>query len=49
MNSINQTACADFPTGVELADDNCVTYLLTDVVAWPTVMPATPTSVDFFS
>jgi len=34
------TACADFPTSVELADDNrtggrhnCITYLLTDVVA----------------
>jgi len=28
---------------------NCITYLLTDVVAWPTATPATPTSVCWFS
>ena len=27
---------------------NCITYLLTDVVAWPTATPATPTSVCWF-
>ena len=47
----NCTASADFPTGVELADDTTallIYYLLTDVVAWPTATPATPTIVCWF-
>jgi len=27
---------------------NCITYLLTDVVGWPTPTPATTTSVCWF-
>jgi len=44
---LNYTACADFPTGVQLADENCITYSLTGVVECP--LPRPQPFVDFFA